>query len=57
MQDEAEEGGKEKKEESRRREVDFRVGPLKPETLQSDNQVMRALELLEGYEIFKTFKS
>ena len=48
---------KEKKENSRRREVDFRVGPLKPETLQSDNQVMRALELLEGYEIFKMFKS
>jgi hypothetical protein len=39
------------------REVDFRVGTLKPETLQSDNQVMRALELLEGYEIFKNFKS
>jgi hypothetical protein len=26
---------------------------LTPETLQSDNQVMRALELLKGYEIFK----
>jgi carboxyl-terminal processing protease len=56
-QDEEEENGEENQEKSRRREVDFRVGPLKTETLQSDNQVMRALELLEGYEIFKNFKS
>ncbi len=57
IQDEEDEGDKENQEKSRMREVDFRVGPLKPETLQSDNQVMRALELLEGYEIFKNFKS
>ena len=57
IQDEEDEGDKENQEKSRKREVDFRVGPLKPETLQSDNQVMRALELLEGYEIFKNFKS
>jgi carboxyl-terminal processing protease len=57
MQDEEDESGQENQEKSRRREVDFRVGPLKTETLQSDNQVMRALELLEGYEIFKNFKS
>ena len=57
IQDEEDEGGEENQKKSRMREVDFRVGPLKPETLQSDNQVMRALELLEGYEIFKNFKS
>jgi carboxyl-terminal processing protease len=57
IQDEEDEGDKENQEKSRMREVNFRVGPLKPETLQSDNQVMRALELLEGYEIFKNFKS
>ncbi len=57
MQDEEDESGQEDQEKSRRREVDFRVGPLKTETLQIDNQVMRALELLEGYEIFKNFKS
>jgi len=56
-QDEEDESDQENQEKSRRREVDFRVGPLKTETLQSDNQVMRALELLEGYEIFKNFKS
>jgi carboxyl-terminal processing protease len=56
-QDKEDEGDKETQEKSRMQEVEFRVGPLKPETLQSDNQVMRALELLEGYEIFKHFKS
>ena len=50
-------GDEENQEKSRRQEVEFRVGPLKPEMLQTDNQVMRALELLEGYEIFKNFKS
>jgi carboxyl-terminal processing protease len=57
IEDEEDEGDEENQKKSRMREVDFRVGPLKPETLQSDNQVMRALELLEGYEIFKNFKS
>jgi len=56
IEDEEDEGDEENQKKSRMREVDFRVGPLKPETLQSDNQVMRALELLEGYEIFKNFK-
>ncbi len=37
--------------------VQFRIGPLKLETLHADNQVMRALELLEGYEIFKNLNS
>jgi carboxyl-terminal processing protease len=56
-QDKEDEGDQENQEKSRMQEAEFRVGPLKPETLQSDNQVMRALELLEGYEIFKNFKS
>jgi len=34
-----------------------RIGPLTRESLQSDNQVMRALEMLRGYEIFKNLKS
>ena len=55
--DEEEDNEKKKQEKSRMQEVEFRVGPLKPEALQSDNQVMRALELLEGYDIFKNFKS
>jgi hypothetical protein len=36
------------------REMDFRVGPLRLEALQSDNQVMRALEILVGYDIFQS---
>jgi carboxyl-terminal processing protease len=53
IQDDQDEGDEEDQKKSRMREVDFRVGPLTPETLQSDNQVMRALELLKGYEIFR----
>jgi len=34
-------------------ETDFAIGPLTLEQLQSDNQVMRALEILNSYEIFK----
>ena len=56
-QDEQDESGEDNQEKSRMREADLRVGPLTAETLQSDNQVMRALELLEGYEIFKNLKS
>jgi len=48
---------KEKREtESRMRDAEMRVGPLTLEVLESDNQVMRALEMLEGYEIFKNLK-
>ncbi|UCF92563.1 MAG: S41 family peptidase [Desulfobacterales bacterium] len=36
------------------RDANLRVGPLKLEFLQADNQVMRALEILTGYEIFKS---
>ena len=55
--EEEDDSDEDSQEKSRKREVDFRVGPLKAETLQSDNQVMRALQLLEGYHIFKNFKS
>ena len=49
---------KEKSEqESRMREAELRIGPLTVERLKFDNQVMRALEMLMGYEIFKKMKS
>jgi len=38
-------------------EVDFRVGPLSIEQLRTDNQVMRALEILNSYDIFKSLNS
>ena len=40
--------------DKRMREVELRVGPLTVDTLKLDNQVMRALEMLRGYEIFKS---
>jgi len=39
------------------REMEFRVGPLNLERLQKDNQVMRALEILSSYDIFKSLNS
>jgi carboxyl-terminal processing protease len=56
-EDQESESEEDSQKKSRMREVDFRVGPLKLEMLRSDNQVMRALELLEGYEILKNLKS
>ena len=41
---------------SRMREAQLRIGPLTLEALETDNQVMRALEMLEGYQIFKNLK-
>jgi len=41
----------------RMKEAEARVGPLKVETLQTDNQVMRALEILTGYDVLKHVKS
>jgi len=38
-------------------EMEFRVGPLNLERLQKDNQVMRALEILSSYDIFKSLNS
>ena len=45
-----------KEQDSRLRDAEMRIGPLTLEVLESDNQVMRALEMLEGYEIFKNLK-
>jgi carboxyl-terminal processing protease len=38
-------------------ETEFRVGPLTIEQLRTDNQVMRALEILNSYDIFKSLNS
>ena len=38
-------------------ETDFTIGPLSLEQLQTDNQVIRALEILNSYEIFKGLKN
>ena len=38
------------------KEVESRVGPLKVESLQTDNQVMRALEILMGHDVLKNVK-
>jgi len=43
--------------DSQMNDAEIRVGPLTREVLQSDNQVMRALEMLRGYEIFKNMKN
>ena len=40
----------------RMKEAELRIGPLTVESLKFDNQVMRALEMLRGYEIFKNMK-
>lgn len=45
------------KPKSETREMEFRVGPLSLERLQTDNQVMRALEILNSYDIFKSLNS
>ena len=37
--------------------MEFRVGPLTVEQLRTDNQVMRALEILNSYDIFKSLNS
>jgi carboxyl-terminal processing protease len=44
-------------ESSRMQDASLRVGPLKPEVLQTDNQIMHALEILTSYEIFKNLNS
>ena len=52
--DKKEEGDKKPED---RRNTDYRYGPLSVERLQEDNQVMRALEILIGYDIFKGIQS
>jgi len=41
----------------RMKDAESRVGPLKLETLQSDNQLMRALEILIGYDVLRQAKN
>ena len=43
--------------DAQNQEMQFRVGPLKRERLLTDNQVLRALEILNSYDIFKTLNS
>ena len=42
---------------TRMKEAESRVGPLKLDTLQNDNQVMRALEILIGHDVLKQAKN
>ena len=44
---------KKNKDKLKKQPTSFRHGPLDSEILQSDNQVIRALEILVSYEIFK----
>jgi len=44
---------KDKNDKKNKRRTEYRYGPLEIEGLQEDNQVMRALEILLGYEIFQ----
>jgi carboxyl-terminal processing protease len=46
-----------KKSKPKTQETDFPIGPLSLEQLQSDNQVTRALEILNSYEIFQGLKN
>jgi len=48
---------KDKNKGSRIPEAENMVGPIDSNLLKSDNQVMRALELLVGYDLFKGFQS
>lgn len=46
---------KKRREKSKSPAVEYQYGKLDLQTLMSDNQVRRALELLVGYDIFKNF--
>jgi carboxyl-terminal processing protease len=48
---------KPQKSKPKNREMEFRVGPLTVDQLRTDNQVMRALEILKSYDIFKSLNS
>jgi carboxyl-terminal processing protease len=45
------------KPKNQEQEMQFRVGPLSIDQLRTDNQVMRALEILHSYDIFKRLNS
>jgi len=51
-----ESGDKKDKKKSKKRRTESRYGPLNAEGLQADNQVMRGLEILVSYDIFKDSK-
>jgi carboxyl-terminal processing protease len=53
QQDDQDEDKEKSEQKDRMREAELRIGPLTVETLKFDNQVMRALEMLRGYEIFQ----
>jgi carboxyl-terminal processing protease len=48
---------KKQREENQNQEMQFRVGPLDHDRLMTDNQVVRALEILNSYDIFKSLNS
>ena len=50
-------GPESQKSKPKNQEMEFRVGPLTVEQLRTDNQVMRALEILNSYDIFKSLNS
>jgi carboxyl-terminal processing protease len=56
QQDDSTQNDKEEK-NPKMRESNLKIGPLKLEILQSDNQIMHALELLTSYQIFKNINS
>jgi carboxyl-terminal processing protease len=45
---------KKQSDENQNQEMQFRVGPLDRDRLMTDNQVVRALEILNSYDIFKS---
>ena len=51
------EKNKKQREENQNQEMQFRVGPLDRDRLMTDNQVVRALEILNSYDIFKSLNS
>jgi carboxyl-terminal processing protease len=56
QQDKRDEDKDQSEKDDRMRDAEMRIGPLTIEALKVDNQVMRALEMLRGYEIFRNLK-
>jgi carboxyl-terminal processing protease len=50
----AKEGETDEGQDPQKHKVDFRIGRLNVERLMSDNQVIRAMDILKSHEIFKT---
>jgi len=53
QQDSKSEDAEKGEQKDKLREAELRIGPLTVDTLKFDNQVMRALEMLRGYQILK----